>query len=247
METQQKVPGTQSTEYWLAVADIFSQAVTGELIGMANFASLTDIIQDTEEMIEAVEHAYSERGHAIGFLAMARKYELKVNINLQGTYWKGIRESFLRWAGKKDYAACILIQEIMLESFAVSMYQEVGQAMNGEIGELFLQISQEEESHLHHSIEFLRVALEQDPKGFEQKVYEVHQDCMTILSELAGKSDARGHCGVCYGDCVKHSLHHVGLDIVSLRGHALNLYMKSLDKIGIPGEKSLQWIASLPV
>jgi hypothetical protein len=39
----------------------------------------------------------------------------------------------------------------------------------------------------------------------------------------------------------------VSLDIVQLRGGALNLYLKSLDRVGLPGEETLQWIARLPV
>ena len=38
------------------ISDIFSQAITGELIGMSNFASLAETIDDPHKKIEAVEH-----------------------------------------------------------------------------------------------------------------------------------------------------------------------------------------------
>ena len=69
---------------------------------------------------------------------------------------------------------------------------------------------------------------------------------MTILSEFSARTDLKGHCGVCNGDCMKGSLHHVNLNVDSLRGNALSLYAKALDTIGIPGEKSIVWIAKLP-
>ena len=56
------------------IGDVLSQAITGELIGMSNFASLAETIDDWEEKIEAVEHADSERMHTEGFVDMARKY-----------------------------------------------------------------------------------------------------------------------------------------------------------------------------
>ena len=65
------------------VSDLFSQAITGELIGMSNFASLAGTIEDPHEKMEAVEHADSERQHAEGFMGYATKMGLKININLK--------------------------------------------------------------------------------------------------------------------------------------------------------------------
>jgi hypothetical protein len=69
---------------------------------------------------------------------------------------------------------------------------------------------------------------------------------MTILAQFSATTDLRGHCGICNGDCMKSSLHHVGLKIETMRGNAMALYVKALDNIGIPGEKSIVWIAQLP-
>ena len=62
-----------SIEEFNVISDVFSQAVTGELIGMSNFASLVETIDDPHEKMEAVEHANSERMHAEGFMAYANK------------------------------------------------------------------------------------------------------------------------------------------------------------------------------
>ena len=69
---------------------------------------------------------------------------------------------------------------------------------------------------------------------------------MTILAAFTATTDLRGHCGVCNGDCMKGALHHIGLDVATMRGNALALYLQALDNIGIPGEKSIVWIARLP-
>jgi hypothetical protein len=228
------------------ITDIFSQSVTGELIGMSNFASLADTIDDPFEKMEAVEHANSERGHAEAFWEFAKKEGFKININLQGAYWGNVRKQFLNYAAKKDFIACLIIQEVILESFAISMYTDVGHALGGEAGKLFLDIAEEEKEHLDHSSEILRSELKKDPAAFIQKFEEVHFNCMTILAEFSATTDLRGHCGVCNGDCMKNSLHHVGLDVATMRGNALGLYARALANIGIPGEKSIVWIAQLP-
>lgn len=235
-----------TAEAFNVTSDIFSQAITGELIGMSNFASLTDTIDDPHEKMEAVEHANSERMHAEGFTAYAKKAKLKININLHGAYWGNVRKQFLSYAAKKDFIACLIIQEVMLESFAVSMYTDVGNALGGEAGDLFLRIAEEEKEHLEHSSDILRDEMSKDPDAFIAKFEKIHFDCMTILAQFSATTDLRGHCGVCNGDCMKESLHHIGLDIVGLRGNAMALYASSLDNIGIPGEKSTVWLAQLP-
>lgn len=244
METLQ--PPVITIEEFNIISDVFSQAITGELIGMSNFASLAETIDDPHEKMEAVEHANSERIHAEGFMDYAKKERLKININMDSVYWGNVRKQFLSYAQKKDFIACLIIQEVMLESFAVSMYTDVGNALGGEAGKLFLSIADEEKEHLEHSSDLLRAELKKDPEAFLNKFEETHIKCMTILAEFTATTDLRGHCGVCNGDCMKGSMHHIGLDIVNLRGNAMALYAKSLDNIGIPGEKSIAWIAKLP-
>jgi len=235
-----------TVEEFNVISDVFSQAITGELIGMSNFASLTDTIDDPHEKMEAVEHANSERMHAEGFTAYAKKQKLNVKINLNGEYWGNVRKQFLSYAQQKDFIACLIIQEVMLESFAVSMYTDVGNALGDEAGELFLRIAEEEKEHLEHSSDILREELHKNPDAFIKKFEEIHFNCMTILAQFSATTDLRGHCGVCKGDCMKGSLHHIGLDIVTLRGNAMALYAGAMDNIGIPGEKSTVWLAQLP-
>ena len=228
------------------ITDILAQAITGELIGMSNFASLTEVIDDVHEKMECVEHANCERGHAEGFMALAKKYNLQPVINMEGCYWKAVRDCFMSYAKRKDFIGCLIIQEVMLECFAVSMYRDTGAALEGEIGDLFTAISKEEEEHIEHSIDLLRAEMDKDPLAFYEKVKSIHNDCMTILGEWTASTDMRGHCGVCHDTCMKETLHTANLDLNTVRGNALNLYMSTLDRIGLPGEKTLQWVINLP-
>jgi fatty aldehyde decarbonylase len=235
-----------AVEEFNVISDVFSQAITGELIGMSNFASLADTIDDPHEKMEAVEHANSERMHAEGFTSYAKKAGLNIKINLDGEYWGNVRKHFLYYALRKDFIACLIIQEVMLESFAVSMYTDVGNALGGEAGNLYLRIADEEKEHLEHSSDILRAEMQKDKAAFINKFEELHFKCMTILAQFSATTDLRGHCGVCNGDCMKGSLHHIGLDMITLRGNAMALYASALDNIGIPGEKSTVWLAQLP-
>jgi fatty aldehyde decarbonylase len=234
-------------DYSEVITDIISQAITGELIGMANFASLAGAVDDIHERMESVEHANCERNHAEAFMAIAKKFGLQPKVNPDGHYWKTVRECFLKYADKKDFIGCLVIQEVMLECFAVSMYRDIGKALNNEIGQLFRNISKEEEEHIEHSIELLKAEFQKDQKGFTAKMETLNKDCMTILAEWTAKTDLQGHCGVCKGNCMKDSLPDISLDVTTMRGNAMNLYLRTLERIGLPGDKTLRWVINLPM
>ena len=237
----------RSAVYWNNVTDILSQAINGEIVGMANFAMLTGTIDDVHEMLECVEHSNCERQHAEGFMQVAKKFNLPVIINQKGYYWHAVRDVFKKWATAKDFIGCIIIQEVILECFAVSMYKDAGNALKeNEIGQLFLAISKEEEEHIEHSIELLKAELAKDREGFLKKVEAIHYDCMTVLAEMSASKDLKGHCGVCGGTCMKENLYATNLDLSTVRGNAMNLYLKTLDRIGVPGVMSLEWVTNLP-
>ena len=226
-------------------ADALSQAVTGELIGMSNYSSMAQLYEDTTDVESAVQHADSERRHAVAFRQAAKDLGVEIIENIRAPYWCRVRDAFLGHVDRGDRIACTVIQEIMLESYAVAMYSAVAEVTEGKLGSTFGAIAAEEASHIEHAIDELRVELEKDPDAFEEKVSRLHNEVMTVLAEMVSTRDIAGPCGLCADGCVKDALHLINLDAPTLRGKALNLYLRHLDRIGIRGEKSLQWIANL--
>jgi fatty aldehyde decarbonylase len=234
-------------EYRGVFADILSQAITGELIGMANYAAMVRMYPDAEGQSDAVAHAANELGHSQAFRRAADDLEVTPIVNLDAPYWQRLRQTFLRYVDAGDRIACMVIQEVMLESFAVSMYYAVAEVAHDKLAKVFRSIGDEEEGHVDHAIGELQEALAANREEFENKLEVLHDEVMTTLAEMLGARDTVGHCGLCKGDCVKGSLHHVGLDRSRLRGLALNHYLRVLDRIGVRGDRSLKWIARLPV
>jgi fatty aldehyde decarbonylase len=227
--------------------DILAQAMTGELIAAMNYASLSQICDDPEEIADALEHAQGERGHAAAFAAEGRRIGVDVPNNVDAKHWKRLREAFLRCVADRDFIGCLIVQEIMLESFAVASYARVARVAAGSLGKTFAAIAAEEEEHIDHAMEILRRERALDRKRFDDKVHRLHLDVMTTLSEMMARDCRTGHCEVCHGSCVKPSLFEVSLSAVELRGASLQQYLKTLDMLGLPGEVTLQWVAQLPV
>src|ERR1022692_4052884 len=102
--------------------DVLAQAMTGELMAAMNYTSLSEICDDPEEVADALEHAEGEKGHAAAFAAEGRRIGVAVPNNVHAKHWKRLREAFLRRIAERDFIGCLMVQEIMLESFAVASY-----------------------------------------------------------------------------------------------------------------------------
>src|SRR6266481_2079576 len=227
--------------------DVLAQARTGELVAAMNYTSLSEICEEPEEIAEALEHAEGERGHAAAFAAAGRKIGVEVPNNVDAKYWKRLRDAFLRCIAERDFIGCLIVQEIMLESFAVASYARVGKVAPGSLGKTFASIAAEEAEHIDHAMAILRTERALDGQRFDDKVYRLHLDVMTTLAEMLARECKHGHCEVCHGSCVKPSLSVVSLSAAELRGASLQQYLKTLDTLGIPGEVTLAWVTQLPV
>src|SRR5258707_11739837 len=186
--------------------DILAQAMTSEILAAMNYASLSEICDDPAEVADALEHAQGERGHAAAFAAEGRKIGVDVSNNVEAKHWKRLRDAFLRCITERDFIGCLIVQEIMLESFAVASYARVGKVAPGSLGQTFAAIAAEEEEHIAHAVAILGTERGLDAQRFDEKVYRLHLDVMTTLAKMLAKDCTDGHCDVCQASCVKPSL-----------------------------------------
>ena len=227
--------------------DVLAQAMTGELLAAMNYTSLAEICDDPAEVAEALEHAQGERAHAAAFAHEGLKLGLDVPNNVNARHWKRLRDAFLGCIAERDFIGCLIVQEIMLESFAVASYTRVGNVGPGSLGRTFSAIAREEEEHIGHALDILRAERSRDPEAFDAKVHRLHLEVMTTLAEMTARECRHGHCEVCQGSCVKPSLPDIRLSAVELRGAALKHYLRTLDQLGLPGEMTLAWVSRLPI
>ena len=227
--------------------DVLAQAMTGELIAVMNYTALSEVCDDPEEVAEALEHAQIERGHAAAFAAEGRKIGVRVSNNVDALHWKRIHEAFMGCVAARDFIGCLIIQEIMLESFAVASYARVAKVAPGSLGKTFARIAAEEEEHVDHAMSILRAERASDVPRFDDKLHRLHLEVMTTLAKMLAKECKDGHCEVCASTCVKPSLFEISLSAAELRGVSLRQYLRTLDALGLPGEVTLAWVAQLPV
>jgi fatty aldehyde decarbonylase len=233
-----------TTPVWI---DVLAQAVTGERIGAMNYETLAAMCGDVAEREEALEHAAREEAHARMFRVAGRELGADITANVDAPYWARIRAAFVDRAEAGDRIACFVVQEVMLESFAVASYGRIARVAPGLIGRTFAAIAEEEREHVAHAVALLRDEREKDAARFDATVRAMHDEVMTTLAEMVAREDPRGHCGLCRTACVKRSLVAAGLTTAELRGASLRQYMETLDAIGVPGDAVLGWVTRLPV
>src|ERR1700676_2787686 len=206
--------------------DVLAQAMTGELMAAMNYTSLSEICDDSEEVADALEHAAIERGHAERFATEGRKIGVDVANNVEARHWKRLRAAFLGCIAERDFIGCLIVQEIMLESFAVASYSRVGKVAPGSLGKTFARIAAEEEEHVDHAMSILRAERALGAQRFDDKVHRLHLDVMTTLAKMLAKECKDGHCEVCHGNCVKPSLFEVSLSAAGLRGACARQFLR---------------------
>jgi fatty aldehyde decarbonylase len=231
----------------LVFTDILSYAITGELIGMANYAEIVALLDDPGEQMDAVHHAETERSHAEAFRRAARASGHMPIVNLKAQGWREVRQAFRDYVAQEDLVACLIIQEVMLESFAVALYHAVAEVADPPLAAVFKAVGDEETGHVDHAVAELRSALAKDRQSFEAKVGRLNGEVMHYLAHMLAKRDDTGPCGLCQGHCLKEAVATVGLDRTELRGRAIRQYLQTLDRIGVSGERSLAWVARLPM
>jgi fatty aldehyde decarbonylase len=226
-------------------ADALSQAITGEWVGMQNYAALAAACTQPDLAAKCVAHAASERRHALRLRECAQRLNLRVIENPQANYWGQLRAIFMRYAAASDLIACFVIQEVLLESLAVALYGLMAQAAPGELGRLFASLRDEEAEHAEQSEDFLTQKRNENPHRFDAELERLYSEVMPLLSNMVAKRDQGGHCGLCASTCMKQALSTIGLNVASLRGMVLERVLNRIDAIGVPGETSLQWTLNL--
>jgi len=182
--------GSPTAPIW---QDVLAQAVTGELVAAMNYAALAEICDDPEEVREALEHAAIERSHAAAFTAAGRKLGVDIVSNVDGKHWKRLREAFMQCVAERDYVGCLIVQEIMLEAFALASYTRVAKVAPGSLSRVFGVIAAEEQVHASHAMAILKAERDADPARFDDKLHRLHLEVMTTLAMMLAKECEDGH------------------------------------------------------
>src|SRR5258707_3625112 len=87
----------------LIYADVLSQAVSGELVGMLNYASMAALCPTAAEQQEALADAESERCHALAFRAVAHDLGVRLVEDPRARHWRRLRQALHSQVASREF------------------------------------------------------------------------------------------------------------------------------------------------
>ena len=236
---------TTDLRYGPVYRDVIGHSVTGESIGIEHYSRMIPLTDSIDERLDLLEDAYREKQHLLGMREVAEKLGLTPKTDLDGYYWKQIRAAFRERADAGDLLCCYIMQDIVLEAFAVVMYEAVIPGSTPFAAELVRAIATEEQGHLAHGVEALRGMYAQDPEGVRERVAFANERVARLLSEWTRPEQCGTSCGVCAGTCVKNDLHLIEVDLASVQARFFGYYGRALRDIGLPAADVTRCLSQL--
>lgn len=237
---------TNDPKYGMLYQDVISHSVTGEAVGIEHYSRMIPLTSSLDERLTLLEDAYREKQHLLTMQDVGNKMGLPVKVDIDGHYWKQVRAAFRERADAGDLLCCYIMQDIVIEIFAVILYEAVIPASKMFAARRLRRIAEEERGHLAHGILALKSEFEKDPEGMRERVDFANERVARVLAEWTGPDKCGVSCGVCKDACAKIDLHLLDMDMPSVQARFIADYGKSLREIGMPAADITRWLARLP-
>lgn len=236
---------TTDPRYGNVYREVISHSVTGEAVGIEHYSRMIPLAESIDERMDLLEDAYREKQHLLGMRAVAEKLGVTAKTDPDGYYWRQVRAAFRERAEAGDLLGCYIMQDIVLETFAVVMYEAVIPGSTPFAANVVRGIAREERTHLAHGIEALQGVYAQDPEGMRERVSFANDRVAKVLSDWTRPDPCGVSCGVCTSPCAKHDLPLLEVDLASVQARFLDDYGQALREIGLPAADVTRWLSQL--
>ncbi|MEQ1569017.1 MAG: long-chain fatty aldehyde decarbonylase [Myxococcota bacterium] len=224
---------------------ITSQAVTGEHVGIEHYAAMIGLTDDPAERLALVDDAWSERRHVAVMADAAERLGLALAVARDDPYWSRVRAAFRERVDARDLLGCRVIQDVVLESYAVALYEQLVPVVEPWLSERLARIAADERAHLATGVEALRA---EAPERVDAAVELANERVARVLAEWVRPTDCAPVCAVCGevgGGCAKDDLKAAGMDVAGLDAAFVEVYGRALRDAGLPPERVARWLARL--
>jgi fatty aldehyde decarbonylase len=190
----------RSADYMRLLSFVVSNARKGEIMAIENYGEMVHMMPDTDSKIETVHQAKEECKHILLLEKLAKTIGFPIQDTMVEPQWINVRGHFHEAARKKDLAACLIIQDLMVESLAIGLYKVFASAANGdtETQTVAANLLQDELDHLEIGIKRIRALIEKDSDAVHDALVWAHHKVMPNLFEMVHQA--------CNFLCDQHSL-----------------------------------------
>jgi fatty aldehyde decarbonylase len=227
---------------------IASQAITGESVGIDHYARMIPLARSQADRLSFLEDAWRERQHLLAVQDIAAKAGWSIEDGRDDPYWSRVRAAFEECAARGDLLGCRVVQDVVLECFAVSLYRLLAPHVDPPLSARFELIADDEATHLAQGLEHLGRAVREEPERAEASVEFANERVARVLAEWLGPSSCAPVCGICGkvgGGCLKPDLDAIEVDRSRMRGDFANRYGQALRTAAFPPARMARWLARL--
>ncbi len=152
------LPDFSSEVYKDAYSRINAIVIEGEEEAYSNFLDLSKLIPEHAE--ELVRLGKMEKKHMRGFCACGKNLAVTPDMPFAKTFFSKLHNNFLKAFKEGNTTTCLLIQCILIESFAISAYHVYIQVADPFAKKITEGVVQDEYLHLNYGQEWLKANLQ---------------------------------------------------------------------------------------
>jgi fatty aldehyde decarbonylase len=227
---------------------IVSLAITGELVGIENYARMILLAAEPEARLAMLEDAWHERHHVRAWQEIAARLGVEVKTTPDDAYWGRVRSAFRERADAGDLLGCYVIQDIVIESYAAVLYAAIEPGLERFIADRIATIAEDERNHLARGAATLGAAYREDAARAAEAVEFANERVARVFCEWVQPSDCEPICGVCGavgGQCAKQDLTLIDVNMPKVQAEFSALYGRVLRDAGFAPASVTRWLARL--
>jgi fatty aldehyde decarbonylase len=156
----------QSASYKDAYSRINAIVIEGEQEANDNYIKLAEMLPDSKD--ELIGLAKMEIRHKKGFQACGRNLEVKPDMEFAQEFFSGLHQNFQTAAASGNVVTCLLIQALIIESFAIAAYNIYIPVADPFARKITEGVVKDEYSHLNFGEKWLQAHFEDSKTELEQ-------------------------------------------------------------------------------
>jgi fatty aldehyde decarbonylase len=227
---------------------ILSQAVTGESVGIEHYARMIPLAADLDERLSLLEDAWREGQHLASMRDVAGQLGLEIDEARDDPYWSRVKMAFTERASGGDLLGCYVIQDLVLECFAVVLYEALVPCVEPFIAKRLSEVADDERLHLAQGVKRIREAFARNPDTTFERIEFANERVARVLGEWIKPQNCKPICGVCGkvgGGCAKPDLELLELNMSRVQSMFVSRYGEALRAAGVSTGQATRWLARL--
>jgi fatty aldehyde decarbonylase len=211
-----------------------------------NYTEMVHLFADTEAKLATVRQALEEGKHVLVLEKLAQRLAIPLDDTLLQEQWSNVRRHCSEAARRGDLAACLIIQDLMVESLAIALYrvfagQENAESEAARVSNLLLE---DELRHLDIGVARIDALIDQDADAVHDSLRWAHHRVMPELFDMVHQA--------CDFLCHRHSLDcdvvemgKTTIDLEMLKIAALTQYVDMLHTVRFDPEVTAPLLAAM--